>query len=285
LIHHYEFIIRFEGVVMKRGTIAPARRGGFTLIELLVVIAIIAILGGLITGAAARVRVAAQRAQVAAEIAQLDNAVSAFKTKFNVGYIPSKFTIKNNYTLTGGTTADDIHFAYLKQLFPQISSSNTGYGSTQDFEGIECLVFFLSGGDKTGYTGFSINRAQPFNTGGDRIGPFFDFNQKRLSGSGKVKYVDVWDTPYAYFTSINGNDYEATDANRSPLLSTSQLSVSAFKNGGRFERQKSCQIISAGPNLQFGPGGDYTASNSYKSGGIGADDLSSFAQAGNLQQP
>src|SRR4051812_5871083 len=70
------------------------RRTGFTLVEVLVVTAIIAILFGLVTAAVMRGFQTAEDARVQAEIQQLGIGIQAFKSQFNVTYIPSSITLK-----------------------------------------------------------------------------------------------------------------------------------------------------------------------------------------------
>lgn len=248
-------------------------RKGFSLIEVLTVISIIAILAAIMVGGVGRVRVSAQKAQAMADINALSTAIQNFKTKFNVPYIPAGFTLRHSYA------SNDPDLAYLKRVFPQIDANNTGYsGGPVSMSQNQSLIFFLTGSVATNYTGFSSDRVHPFSTGGLRIGPFIDITASKINGNHEM--VDPWGTPFAYFTSIHGNDYPAV------TFTANGSSVSPFTEAGRFVQQKSFQIISAGPNRIFGPGGDYRGANAaaYRAGAIGGDDLSNFAPAGNLQQ-
>src|SRR5260370_14671568 len=75
---------------------SPPRRG-FTLLELLVVIAIIIVLVGLVIVAVPKALDPAYEAVTRTDITQLAAAIQAFQTKFQVGYIPSRIILCNNY--------------------------------------------------------------------------------------------------------------------------------------------------------------------------------------------
>jgi len=232
-----------------------SRRKGFSLIELLTVIAIIAILLGLGVASYGRVRTGANNAKTSAEISQLANAVGSFKAHFNnIPYLPGGITLRPSYSAT------DPDGAYLKRLFPQMNLSATGL-PTMALNQNQAFVFFLSGGTATNYTGFSTNRQTPFATGGtERIGPFFDFPGNRFNANNE--FLDPYQTPYAYFSSTFGNDYPAASYSYSfpagDPLAGQTTSVSPYNSGGRNVNQRGCQVISAGKDRFFGPGGNWT---------------------------
>lgn len=257
---------------MRLESRSPARRGGFSLIEVLVVIAIIAILSSLILAGVSRVRIAAVRAQTIGDITQMSNAISAFKAKFNVSFIPSggsgaggKFAAKSSYS------GSETEALYLKQVFPRMDLSNTKL-TTQDLDSNQTLVLFLTGGPATGFTGFSTNPSAPFtappaNTP-QGIPAFMNMPASRLlpSGSSYPWYADFWNTPYAYF-AFNGSSYNGVNSYTSgvPGVGATSMSNPIQDSLGRNEQPRGFQIISAGPDGLFGK-----------------DDLASFAQAGNV---
>jgi len=150
-------------------------------------------------------------------------------------------------------------------------------------EGQECLVFYLGGmpsavGGTNVCTGFSkdpFNPSLPKATATeDRIGPFFDFKSSRLvPGPSNLLfvYLDPYSdppvgNPYAYFAPVAENRYDlfsaATMLNKSDcasLLDPTGVSIQPYFEAGstptRFVAPKTFQIISAGENKAFGPGG------------------------------
>lgn len=281
---------------MTRRTAGPAR-GGFTMIELLVVILIIAVLVGLLVPAIGVVRGQVKKTEAANEIAQLVTGHQQFVAKFSVKHIPSsgssatgKFQLRGKYydaPTTGQVGKTSVEGVYLKQVFPQLNLDNTQLPD-QDLDGNQCLVFFLSGGSVTGYQGFSANKQQPFlapqQQGEERIGPFFDFKPAKLNAQGQ--YLDPWGTPYAYFSATQrGNDYPdsvvftVTNTAEDPPVQSNTYPL--YTGGGagvkKFQQPKGFQIVSAGPNRQFGGGGAWNpGSGDYIREGKGGDDLCNF---------
>jgi len=287
-------------------------RPGFTLIELLVVMAIIAILVSLT--AAAVMKILSKRPEVLrrSEISQLGPDISQFKAKFNVDYMPSFFVLRSNitqYNLSDKLEADSLLF--LRKMFGDrvgIDSSGNviqlawgGYdangnpltipdGQRVILTGDQCLVFFLGGiivGNSpiVDCTGFSIDKRNPTLPGGDRIQPFFKFEQKRLvkGANGFYSYNDPYGVPYAYFSSYKVTGGYNRYVNYSPNPGTvpvygpecPTLGVSPYYSAnGKYYNANTFQLISAGPDQAFGPGGQWTPG---AVSGPTADDMSNFA--------
>lgn len=267
-------------------------RHGFTLIEMLVTMAIIAILVGITIPAVQKFREYGPRVQCRNDIAQITQAIEGYKTTYNVAFLPSAFIASADYdntTITGSETllqkADSRK--YYKSVWPRGYTTygvapNPPYGTglatqpTQDnqkLDGSQCLVFFLNGPKKTGFN----EQPQPFSSGGTKL--FLEWPSGRYDSSG-TRFTDPWGTPYVYFTSKVGNDY-----NYNAMLyygnSTGAYSgVEPYKDvtGSKYLNSHSYQIISAGKNKVFGPGGAWTpGSGAYAFLGNGSDDLSNFA--------
>jgi type II secretory pathway pseudopilin PulG len=178
------------------------------MIELLVVIAIIAILVSITAVVVVKVKAKAKSASASAEIAQIANAIGAFKAKTNVAYIPSgsppwtdssgntktTFRLCSTYLDNSNNPLPWPEVVYLKQVFPAMRLDDNGLrvggapvansvatppaGSIPmiELDNNQTLVFFLTGGPPTLYQGFSTNRQQPFETTAtNRIGPFLAF--------------------------------------------------------------------------------------------------------------
>jgi prepilin-type N-terminal cleavage/methylation domain-containing protein len=192
---------------MIRANKTTSRRTGFTLVEVLVVIAIIAILVSLTAAAVFKIYGKGDELIARHDISNLATAVEAYKQKFNVDWLPSRFRLREDlygYAL-GIASSDQLDiesWAYLKKLFPKLPSlpaapgvalidwNNNGVpDAAVDLEGHQCLVFFLGGipagpfnGQVNGVMGFSTNPSNPAAPGGERIGPFYrDFKADRLN--------------------------------------------------------------------------------------------------------
>jgi prepilin-type N-terminal cleavage/methylation domain-containing protein len=285
-------------------------RAAFTLIELLVVIAIIAILVALTSAAVMRVLVQGPRVQARSDLSQLDTALAAFKAKFGQ-YPPSRIKLCSNISMYGSTQLDLDSIAFLKQvMFPQLGTTwasggvnwqgNVGTDGTI-LTGDQCLVFFLGGipvnnGGAFGTLGFATgNNPTAFTSGGSVIGRFFEFPSNKLvqGPNGWLQFKDPWGIPYAYFSSYswkNPNQYNrpqnmsyaapgglsGTGGSDCPTLpGTPSPYFLTLNPAAQFYNPNTGQIISAGPNQVFGPGGQW-ASQTAAPGGPGADDLCNF---------
>lgn len=296
-------------------------RAGFTLVEILIVIAIIALLVALLIPTVGKVREGARRATCASEIAQINSAIAAYKQEMNVTYIPcvgggpnGTFRLQAQYPVTPGAGQagfDSYEAKYLKQVFRYLDLNNTGLQNV-NLDANQTLVFFLTGGTFTNFQGFSRNKTAPFSapTGTeDRLGPYIEFPVSKyatgvsvvpgvlvipgISVNGDTRMaslLDVWGTPYAYFTfDPNINNYfdptgkssyptpSFTAANPEPPPPSSTVSP-YLQTTIKAYNAKGVQIISAGSDRLFGPGGtNWTpGSGVYDSLGIGGDDMSNF---------
>ena len=189
-----------------------SQRTGFTLIELLVVITIIAVLAALSTAAYQRVRVAAKRAAATSDINIMNIACAKFKTDF--GFNPPQYIRfpKSTPPNLSGTavqnTEMDAGYAILQSMFRSYGSGLAAstnlplipFGAVTDLRGLpisgsQCLIFFLGGPQLQGF-----DSTGPYNPAGTaKKGPYMDFSIDRISAANE--YLDVWGTPYAYFST------------------------------------------------------------------------------------
>jgi prepilin-type N-terminal cleavage/methylation domain-containing protein len=266
---------------MKMTQLGKQRRTGFTLIELLVVIAIIVVLIGLMLPAIFRAMEQVKNVQARAEISQLAAGLEAFKSNRGVDYIPA--------TLNLASSSDAETSKFLTRCWPRIniiSTMSSGNWPRSTLQGYQVMVFLLGGNQKTVGTvrvveGFSTDPSNPSAAGGARIGPFYDFKPERLAGTHTAGfyYLDCYglNQPYMFFSSgILPNGY-AAGAVTPPGSSTA---VAPYRvDNTRFWKPDSYQIICAGINGQFGPGGVWSPSpppQTYARGTNGYDDLSNI---------
>jgi len=273
-----------------------AGREGFTLIELLVVMAIIAVLIALTAAGIFNVYIRGYELQNRSDISQLSTAVGAFQSEFKVtAPPPSRIRLVRNMNQYAQTPSpvpglDNDSRDYILRMYPNcrdtwattgINWSPLGASWNGDtvLTGEQCLVFFLGGlqqiGPPHGVHGFSTNPNNPMAPGGTRKGPFFEFKSNRLEpgNGGFMYYKDVFGAPVVYFSSYktrNGyNRYGSSDS--------TFISGGAYHDGaGRYLNPDSFQIISAGKNKTFGPGGTWTVQQAAAIGPAGGDDFTNF---------
>lgn len=189
---------------MRRAPTRPGRRGGFTLVELLVVITIIAILFALASAAVVKALGKSDEVRTRNDITQLQNGHQAFRTDFQVSYIPDRLILPPGDDPTGES------LQYISTLWPRI---NSAYLKKNDataraiwgvpnqpntiiiLQGHQTLVFFLGGARDAGGIpiGFSTNATDPLDkiailSGGSptptRKGPYFEFPPPTLQSVG-----------------------------------------------------------------------------------------------------
>jgi prepilin-type N-terminal cleavage/methylation domain-containing protein len=263
-------------------------RVAFTLIELLVVIAIIGVLVALTAAGVMRFMGEGPKMVAKNDINQLSISLELFKNKYKV-YPPSAIKLCENRSEYSASAFDQESLTYLVNIWPKLG----------DFKGIkwggatnlpaggvvldcdQCLVFFLGGiptvsGGVYGTSGFSVNPINPADTTPDRA-RFYEFKagsrlRARVTGSPFPSFYDAYEKqPYLYFSSgrsknINGGYVAAHGATFgvTPYLQT----ATKFWNPTTF------QIVCAGVDTTFGPGGLWNTST--PATGAGADDFTNF---------
>lgn len=284
----------------------PARTG-FTLIEILVVIAIIAILISLLMSAVFKAWSSGARVACQTEIRELEIAFADAMAHWKVKYLPSKLTLRENGIYPkGDKTAEALQMIFGKNILGHgvdWNGNGTMDGPATLF-GEELLVFYLGGipgnaGGNPTVLGFSSDPSDPSNSQKytdsssnnrvwlkPRILPFYkNFNSSRLVPSpvaqGFLRYLHPFQPtplnppmPYVYFSTSGGpNNYSQGDSN---------LGVAPYyqgsMNSAQYFNPNSFQIISAGQDNEFGPGGQINGANGVLAG-PGHDDLANFSKS------
>ncbi len=273
------------------------RRSGFTLIELLVVIAIIAILASLTLAGVMMFFRKGPEVQNKNDMLQISQALQRFKADYK-RYPPSLIRLRANmkdYSANRLDALDDASIAFLNVMWPQLSgTTNIPWAGSVSLpasglvlEGDQCLVFFLGGPPITGGTasaglmgGFSTDPLNPVVASAGNRKKYIDFQTARLTIRANVagqlfpSYVDAYGTqPFMYFGST-------TVANRPNGYSqgANTLGIRPYSKDAppatQFYNADSFQLISAGADMKWGLGGQWTPGSAT---GDGKDDVSNFS--------
>jgi prepilin-type N-terminal cleavage/methylation domain-containing protein len=267
-------------------------RQAFTLVELVVVIAIILVLAALLLSAVFKAMTVADELKNTTDIRQLDLAVQAFKSKYNVDYIPSKIFLSNvrsDYPTSPPATQPDLKWdslLYLQRVWPRLnfsatpaiswSPSSPTAGMPATLEGNQCLVFFLGGipsiDSSTGLfkcSGFSNDPTNPTNLAATTgtIPPFYTFAAERLDLAGGPNaagttfsktasvffdYIDTYGKTPYAYFSCYKTANGYGRYGSSDCLLLGGASFVPYGVAGAFQNPNTHQIISAGRDKTFG---------------------------------
>ena len=196
--------------------------------------------------ASSALRTKAKELKARNDIQQLSASIQAFKTRYQVSFVPSTIMLKNGpYNVNN--QFESASLTYLKKVWPRLQvqtaplfdqtnpntnlrsrgwfpdDPNASANSVYVLEGWQCLVFFLGGIQHNGTClGFSTNKTNPTLLTGQMEPLLFDFPPDRLnfdpSNPNFLGFQDPYGTVYAYFSSVNGNDYNIQGQGDCPSL-------------------------------------------------------------------
>jgi len=263
-------------------------RPAFTLIELLMVVSIISLLIALLLPAVNSVVHSAKVAKVVSDIQGLSNAADSFKGQYHV-YPPSRITLYERAADWDPATnpAAAPHRAMIRRIFGtefdfgidrDINGNGTpGEAGPITLNGQQCLVFFLGGmpvkdaNGKFTLIGFSSNRRDPFDRMATSRTKFFtSFDATRLSdgGNGMPVYHDIFNVPgtgpaYGYISTTNASNQYMAETFKNAAGNDIVPAFTPYNQGSANSPWKpdGFQIISAGPDNEFGTGGAYDKQN------------------------
>lgn len=197
-----------------------------------------------------------------------------------------QFNFANCGGLSNGTT-------FPSPPFPPMTTTLTLSGS-------ECLVFFLGGMVNVtsgAFTGFSKDPIAPFGAGTNREGPYYEFQGSLNTSAGTIIGDASWNrrltdhdsdglpeyrdpfpgqqNPYLYFNGVNGyrtdwptSPWHNTDNYGGPATMsinnayyTPSFNSSAAPAMSAPHKPKGIQIISPGPDGEYGAGGAFDPAN------------------------
>ena len=208
---------------MKQAKTPAPARCGFTLIELLVVIAILGILMVALLPNVLGAREQGDIAETQARITFLQMAAKSYEHKY--GRYPS-----------------DDFFDVDRKLKIRKDTENSG---------IESLVIFLCQ-KRLGSESLADHEDWLGNTDNDKNASMIPL----LERTDKMEVLDSWQTPLVYFCSMNGGYTRRQTVHT--MAGLVQVGVALNPRTGRPLGKGKFQIISAGPDGEFGNGDDIT---------------------------
>ena len=266
------------------------RRPGFTLVEILVVIAIIAILAALVVGGVVSFMSKGPEIQTRNDLLQLSTALDKFYAKYKF-YPPDRIKLCANYSQYNVVT-DKASLAYIGTMWPNLGqfvnvpwAGGTAIPATGIvLEGEQSLVFFLGGPPVGGTTpglmgGFSLNPRDPISlAGGVDRERFMDFDTGRLVNRPTLTYPAGHPFPSMFDRSDKRMPYVYFSSGRFGYSATlNSWGVAPYmENATTFHQKTRFQIISAGRDGLYGPGGVWTQATAGSMPLQGRDDMTSF---------
>lgn len=200
-------------------TRTSSSRAGFTLIEILIVIGILSLLAVALLPNILGASKKAEVTETSARINMLVSIAETFDRQSKLGYYPP----------------DDFNAPGFAEK-PKSNGMNVGIESFLFYTHLKKLGSMQTIEDKTDWLK---------NTDGDDGGILIG-----LLGTTKLmEVVDKWDTPFAYFNHVNYEKPQRirrSDGNEQTARAMKNKGSGAWLNPQRF------QIISAGPDLEFG---------------------------------
>ena len=261
------------------------QRSGFTLVELMVAITIIAILMALTVAAVMAFLRKGPDVLNRTELSELAVAVERFKTDWGF-YPPDTIRLCSNRSQYGISDLDKKSLSILGLMynplppnFTNIQWAGPGTSTSLDvtLEGDQALVFFLGGppdganppGLLGGWSTNATDRVDVLNKADRKKGYTFDAKRLKLAPRGTntaaalfPSYIDAYGKmPYVYFSSKNGYGPANT------------LGVAPYKQGAKYVNPDTFQIISAGADFTYGPGGVWDPATVPEPG---KDDMANF---------
>lgn len=262
------------------------RRLAFTLVEMLVVLGIIGVLIAILLPVIGSALVTTRNARMAIEIAQLRDAVEAYKNAH--GDYPPSFG-EGDYT-TGALQQSSVVNRHLSRCYPKMTSANKSalWAQANNIDQGEALVLWLSK--------VTSDVTHPFNPSAAPATPY-DFKPGQLiddDGDGFFSYRGAYskDSSYIYIDSRTYNAHAYKMMNDKPARAESsggdELKVRPYYSatGSVFINPTTFQILCAGQDGVFS---ETTISNSAKRFPAGTnyqdadrDNITSFSEGKTL---